>query len=353
MSSILLLHTEGQDQEALSAYLSKSGHHVSTYTTVDDLASRVGDGAVPAEFPVVILQEQALPDAVDLDFLCGFPVLVLGRRRRISTRAELVRLEDPYFLNTVLDQVARLAEYGVPPTEDEHPRASDEPAAASSGTVDQGLVLRGIAHALNNPLSAASGWLQLLEVDLGEGDSRVRALKQATRELHRIERLLQAIGLIGGRPSSLRAEIDLRGMVEERTLTLEKEGLPVTLHCGGSIPRIPGDPSEFGLMLDLLLNSFLEERARVQSLDIRIAREGPAVVLSIDEKGGTLPGGCDVSDLGLLLRRCRHSRAIGIALASHLVHNRFDGEVRLETREADAARFLMRIPVGTERGADV
>ena len=104
-------------------------------------------------------------------------------------------------------------------------------------------------------------------------------------------------------------------------------------------------------MLDLLLNSFLEERARVQALEVRVAREGSSVVLSIDEEGGTLPGGCDVWDLGLLLRRCRHSRAIGIALASHLVHHRFGGEVRLETRDGDAARFVMRIPVATERGA--
>ena len=352
MSSILLLHSEGQDQEALSAYLHKSGHHVSTYTTVHDLASRVGDGAFPADLPVVVLQEQALPDTVDLDFLAGLPVLVLGRRRRLSTRAELVRLEDPYFLNAVLDQVTHLAEYGATPAAIA-PAPTNEDTPSTAAGVDQGLVLRGIAHALNNPLSAASGWLQLLEVDLGEGDSRARALNQATRELHRIERLLQAIGLIGGRPSSLRAEIDLQQMVEERTLALEKEGLPVTLQCGGALPRIPGDPSEFGLMLDLLLNSFLEERARVEALDVRIAREGPAVVMTIEEQGGTLPGGCDASDLGLLLRRCRHSRAIGIALANHLVHHRFEGEVKLESGEGNSARFLMRIPVGSQRGADV
>ena len=154
-------------------------------------------------------------------------------------------------------------------------------------------------------------------------------------------------------PQCHRDTLGLQQMVEERTLALEKEGLPVTLQCGGALPRIPGDPSEFGLMLDLLLNSFLEERARVEALDVRIAREGPAVVMTIEEQGGTLPGDCDASDLGLLLRRCRHSRAIGIALANHLVHHRFKGEVKLESGEGDSARFLMRIPVGSQRGADV
>ena len=350
MSSILLLHAAGQDQEALAAYLSKAGHDVSAYSTLEELVSRVEAGGFPDDSAVVVLHEETLPETADLDFLSGTPALVLGRQRRLETGPEVVRIEDPYFLNEVLRHVRDLAESGATPTNEPDPIAVAPPPTPVTGGVDQGLVLRGIAHALNNPLSAASGWLQLLSADLGENDSRARALSQATRELHRIERLLQAIGLIGGRPSSLRADIDLQAMVEERTVALEKEGLPVTLQCGGSLPRIPGDPSEFGLMLDLLLNSFLEERARVQALEVRVAREGSSVVLSIDEEGGTLPGGCDVWDLGLLLRRCRHSRAIGIALASHLVHHRFGGEVRLETRDGDAARFVMRIPVATERG---
>lgn len=352
MTSILLLHVDGQDQEALSAYLSKAGHHVNVFTSLGDLVSRVDGGTLATQLPVVVLQEQALPDPVDLDFLFGFPVLVLGRRRRLATRTQLVRLEDPYFLNAVEAEVTRLSEHGAESPE-ETPSVAEGPGPPiTTGGHDQGLVLRGIAHALNNPLSAASGWLQLLAVDLGEGDSRARALNQVRRELHRIERLLQAIGLIGGRPSNLRAAIDLEAMVEERVQVLEKEGLPATMQSGGALPRIPGDPAEFGLMLDLLLTSFLEERARVQALDVRIARKGPAVVLTIDEEGGTLPGGCDVSDLGLLLRRCRHSRAIGIALAAHLVGSRLGGEVRLESRDGGGARFLMSIPVAAEREAD-
>lgn len=218
---------------------------------------------------------------------------------------------------------------------------------ATATLAETGLLLRGVAHALNNPLSAASGWLQLLAVDLGETDSRVRALNQVRGELHRMERLLQALGLIGGRPSNLRAAFDISALVEERVANLEREGLPVTIDVDPNLPRIPGDPSEFSLMLDLVLGSFLEERGRVQQLDVHVGRRGPELVLTLTERGGTLPGGCDPRDLGVLLRRCRHSRAIGIALASHLVGGRLGGQVLLESDPGGVSRFELSVPAAS------
>ena len=347
MSSILLCHAEGQDREALFAYLNKAGYHVSGFASLGDLESRVDGGFMDGDLPVVILQESFLPEALDLSFLDGFPVLVLGRRRRVTTSPPPSRLDDPYFLNTVLAEVERLATGKPAVAADavagEVPDDGDLSSSGSS-TSDSGLLLRGIAHALNNPLSAASGWLQLLAVDLGEADSRVRALNQVRGEMHRLERLLQALGLIGGRPSNLRAAFDVSALVEERVLTLEREGLPVTFSLDPNLPRIPGDPGEFSLMLDLVLGSFLEERGRVQQLDVHVARRGSRLVLTLEERGGTLPGSCDPRDLGILLRRCRHGRAIGIALAAHLVGEWLGGDARLESEEDGLARFELSIP---------
>lgn len=353
MISIFLLHRAGQDRESLAGFLTKTGCHVSAFDNLDDLRSRVAAGAGGADPPVVVIHEATLPADRDLAFLDALPLLVLGRQHRLPERSAMIRLDDPYFLNVVAQQIGQL--HGLsksgPTTMLEVPEeeAPVNPAPATRPGIDQGLMLRGIAHALSNPLSAASGWLQLLAVDLGEGDPRRRALNQVRAELGRMEKLIQALGVVGGRPRNLRAPLDLESLVRERVNTLDREGLPTTLDIGRTpLPSIEGDPSEFGLMLDLLLLSFLEERSRVKHIRIAVARDAGSLVMTLSEDGGTLPGGCDPSDIGLLLRRMRHTRAIGIALAQQLVGTRLGGRVTFESKVGTNAELRIRIPVARE-----
>jgi len=346
VTSILLLHADGEDQAALSAYLSKVGYHVQGASTLSELRSAVEGGAHGEDALLVLIQELALPEPADLEFLSSYPLLILGRRRRVPSRPGLIRLDDPYYLAEVASTLAQLEETPRHVAAEVLPDA-DEPIRRR--TPDQGVLLRGIAHALNNPLAAASGWLQLLAVDLGEGDSRTRALNQVRGELQRLERLLQALGLIGGRPSNLQAPIDVESIVESRVKVLEREGLAVTFDVAGPLPRVVGDPAEMALMLDLVLGSFVEERGRVQALTVRLARVGPAVEFIIEEDGGAMPDDCDPTDLGSLLRHCRHSRAIGIALAADLVQRRLEGEISIAGLPEGGTRLSMTMPAADQR----
>jgi len=346
VTSILLLHADGEDQAALSAYLSKVGYHVQGASTLSELRSAVEGGAHGDEALLILIQEMVLPEPADLEFLNPYPLLILGRRQRLQPRPGLIRLDDPYYLAEVASTLAKLEEAPRHVTEELAPSA-DGPVRQRAP--DQGVLLRGIAHALNNPLAAASGWLQLLAVDLGEGDSRTRALNQVRGELQRLERLLQALGLIGGRPSNLQAPIDMEATVETRVKALEREGLAVTFDVAGPLPRIVGDPAEMALMLDLVLGSFVEERGRVQVLAVRLARVGPAIEFVIEEDSGAMPDDCDPADLGSLLRHCRHSRAIGIALAADLVQRRLKGEIAIAGLPEGGTRLSMTMPAAGQR----
>jgi signal transduction histidine kinase len=366
--SLLLLHGQGSDAEALRAYLTKVGFHVSTFATLEALEARVladsprvtaesqgdSDGGVAA----VVLAEDLLPgDDADLGLLLGFleryPVLVLGRRRPMPARPRLRRLDDPYFLQMVTAEIQALLSSDGPvpaiPSTPPIPLPPREDAPAAGNAPDLGLVLRGLVHALNNPLSAASGWLQLLAVDLQREDPKWRALHQARTELQRMERLLLALGWIGGRSSNLRVKLNVEQQVKDRIDALEREGLAVSMTCEGeSLPCVYADPAEFGMMLDLLFGSFLEERNRLRGLYVVIrVRKGHLEVI-IGDGGGSLLTEGDASDLGVLLRRMRHTRAIAIALAHRVVALQLGGSVSLTGGGGEASRLILSMPA-TER----
>jgi hypothetical protein len=362
--SLLLLHRQGSDAEALCAYLTKIGFHVSTFATLEALEARVlaDSPRVPAESPgdsdggvaAVVLAEDLLPgDDGDLGFLERYPVLVLGRRRPMPARPRLRRLDDPYFLQTVTAEIqALLSSDGPVPTSPSTPPTplpprEDTPAAGKAP--DLGLVLRGLVHALNNPLSAASGWLQLLAVDLQREDPKWRALHQARTELQRMERLLLALGWIGGRSSNLRVKLNVEQQVKDRIDALEREGLSVSMTCEGeSLPCVYADPAEFGMMLDLLFGSFLEERNRLRGLYVVIRVRNGHLEVIIGDGGGSLLTEGDASDLGVLLRRMRHTRAIAIALAHRVVALQLGGSVSLTGGGGEASRLILSMPA-TER----
>ncbi len=344
MASILLLHASGPDRDAVLAYLVKNG------VTVDLLESAempAGGSEMLQRMPpgtVLVVQESLLPEGEAFAALDGIPLLVLGVERPLPRRPAFERLPEPFFLGALVASIERLAGAPVP-----LPRRA-RPVGPGGAPATAGL-LRGLAHALNNPLAAASGWLQLLAVDLGEQDPRQRALRQARRELQRLEKLLLCVAYIGERPSPVTMDLDIAGMISDRVRDLRDEGLPVALEIeSGPRPRLVGDPAAYGLFIDLLLGSWLDERARARSLTISVRREGAATEVVFADEGGTLPPDADLGDLGLLLRQTRPARALALALARILVVGR-GGDVRIEVPDPSGPpRLRLRIPAADLAG---
>ncbi|HMS15550.1 MAG TPA: histidine kinase dimerization/phospho-acceptor domain-containing protein [Planctomycetota bacterium] len=336
MTCIGLLHPPGPNREALSTYLKRSGYSLSDSSP---------QGGHEAECSGWIIHETMLDDAASRG-IREVPVLVLGAERDLPELRHR-RLAEPYYLHDVLSEVKRLVE--AQPTSSHAARTpSVDPSKSDWGGLakDLGLVLRGLAHALNNPLSAASGWLQLLAAEMGKGNSHAHSLEQARAELERIETLLRAVALIGGRPSAMRAPLPLRSLVQERIHRLALEGLSVPMAVkGDENPVVLGDPMAFGLMLDLLFDSFLDDRSRIRHLLVSLTTQGGQSELLIPEDAGLLPFGLDHRALGLLLRDTRHGRALGIGLCVRLVEDGMGGSVELSSKGGLDSALRVLLPV--------
>lgn len=333
MTGIHVYHRPGADRDALLAFIRRAGYEVHIHEDWERLRAAAQGGA---HGPAVV-QASYLPSGADAARdLGGTPLLLLGEPG--AQQPGMVRVSEPYYFSDLQEALETL-------TASRSPAGPGQPRSAGVTTGEAlSPLLRGLAHALNNPLTAAMGWVQLLAADLEESDHRNRTLAQIRRELGRLEQISYALGIIAQRPGEVRGRTDLRVLIEGQVEALREEGLEVALSSPErDLPRVRTDPKALGLVFEMLLVSFLEERSQLRSLALEIELAGTQIIVTVRPEGVALPTDIHPFDLGLLLRDTRHTRALALAAGHAVVAERLGGAVEVfSTPRGDVVRF--RVP---------
>lgn len=358
MTPILLVHHDEADRGALEDWLVSQGHEVHSGT---DLPVLLGTSRSSPTPPLVVCHEDAWPVGRDDSELVGRTALVLGIERPLSLPAGTVRLGEPCRLEELtaeLDSMTRSLDAAESQVAEAEPPARDEdlPAhlRASMPISAQTMLLRGIAHTFNNPLAAASGWLQLLQFESQSlPPSCRRIIDQMGVEVSRMEKVAQALSIIGGRPGGLSVPFRPLDLLERARQQVKQEGLDIVMRVPqGESPVHRGDPSELDLLFDLLLTSYLEDRSMVGTLEVTVVATPRQLGITFEDEGAVLEVGPDPADLGLLLQRMRHLRAIALSLADALVKRRMGGDVRvIGSSLRPGARLELTMPLEAEATA--
>src|SRR5947208_2033519 len=123
-----------------------------------------------------------------------------------------------------------------------------------------GQMLAGVAHELNNPLTAILGVTELLRERQGEDDSTKRQLELTHRQARRAARIVQNL-LEFSRPASPQKKpLDLSNLLE-RTLQLHEHSLrrnnvEVDFHLQPDLPGVIGDANQLiQVFLNLITNA--------------------------------------------------------------------------------------------------
>jgi PAS domain S-box-containing protein len=122
-----------------------------------------------------------------------------------------------------------------------------------------GRLAASIAHEINNPLEAVQNALYLLQKELGGDASKRPYLDIATRETHRMSRILrQMLGFY--RQQEAMTEVDLNGLVEEAgglvVKRLRERGVQIETQLDPAVPRIHASADQLKqVLLNLLLNA--------------------------------------------------------------------------------------------------
>jgi signal transduction histidine kinase/AmiR/NasT family two-component response regulator len=223
-----------------------------------------------------------------------------------------------------------------------------------------GQLVSGIAHELNNPLTAIMGYAQLM---LGHGLNPVQLseAKKVYSEAERARRIVKNLLYFARENRPERIRVDVNEIVERtlalRSYELRVENIVIDLDLARDVPKTMADPYQLQqVVLNLVINaeqSLLEGRGQGH-IGIRTShvfpggmRSGPnRILLEVSDDGpGIAPEiASRIFDPFFTTKPSGLGTGLGLSIVFGIVHQH-GGEVTFESLPGGGAKFLVELPI--------
>jgi PAS domain S-box-containing protein len=218
-----------------------------------------------------------------------------------------------------------------------------------------GQMLAGVAHELNNPLTAILGATELLRERAGTDESTRRQLELTHRQARRAARIVQNL-LEFSRPASPQKKpLDLNNLLE-RTLQLHEHSLrrnnvEVDFHLPADLPGVIGDANQLiQVLLNLITNAeqAIREVRDSGRIQIRAGRIGKQVTISVQDDGvGIRPEALPrIFDPFYTTKRPGGGTGLGLSICMSIIREH-GGNIEAETLPAGGSAFTVYLPAAS------
>jgi two-component system NtrC family sensor kinase len=215
-----------------------------------------------------------------------------------------------------------------------------------------GQMLAGVAHELNNPLTAILGASELLRERAGIDENAKRQLDMTYRQARRAARIVQNL-LEFSRPASPQKKtLDLNGIVD-RTLqlhdhSLRRNSIQVDFHPAPGIPSTVGDANQLiQVFLNLVGNAeqAIREVRTSGRIQIRLGQKGPRIFATVQDDGAgikpeVLPR---IFDPFFTTKRPGGGTGLGLSICMSIIREH-GGDMEVESLPAGGAAFTVFLP---------
>ena len=217
-----------------------------------------------------------------------------------------------------------------------------------------GMLAGGVAHALNNPLTAVLGFAELIRGTAGEPRVRRDAgtiVEEAKRMRETVQRLIDF-----WRPPVQREEaIDVRSLVEELAATCEtrlmNHGVSLSMQMADGIPVVRGNPERLRQMLEHLLNNAAQAigTRRVEqgedAVRLTVSHDARAVQMIVSDTGPGFREPGRVFDLFYTTQAPGEGDGLGLSICYGIVREH-GGEISAFNLHPRGAAVVVELPVG-------
>jgi len=218
-----------------------------------------------------------------------------------------------------------------------------------------GQMLAGVAHELNNPLTAILGVTELLRERPGADESTKRQLELTHRQARRAARIVQNL-LEFSRPASPQKKpLDLNNILE-RTLqlhehSLRRNNIGVDFRLPGELPGVVGDANQLiQVFLNLITNAeqAIREVRDSGRIQIRAGRNGNQLTITVQDDGvGIRPEALQrIFDPFYTTKRPGGGTGLGLSICMSIIREH-GGNIEAETLPAGGSAFTIYLPVAS------
>jgi PAS domain S-box-containing protein len=230
----------------------------------------------------------------------------------------------------------------------EHLRRTQEQLLQSEKMSAVGQLIAGVAHELNNPLTAILGYAQLLE---GAGLDRRSAdyVRKLYKQAQRTHRVVQNLLSFARQRKTQKENVDLRRVLEE-TLTLREYDLKVnniTLErdVPEDLPSVVADPHQLEQVFLNIINNALDamlEGSGSGVLKVRALRKDNLVCVVFDDSGPGFKDASRIFDPFYTTKSVGKGTGLGLSICYGIVKEH-GGEIVARNREEGGATIEVRL----------
>ena len=216
-----------------------------------------------------------------------------------------------------------------------------------------GQMISGVAHELNNPLTAILGYAQLLEDEPLEPRHR-EYLEKIFKQAHRTHRIVQNLLSFARQRKAYRQVLDLRRVLEDtlalRDYDLKASNISIEQEIQPGLPQVFGDAHQLEQVFLNIVNNALDSMldvSREGRLHLRAFADGNQVVVEFHDSGPGIRDPKRIFDPFYTTKPIGKGTGLGLSICYGIIRAH-GGEITARNHPQGGAVFQVRLPAAAQ-----
>jgi len=221
-----------------------------------------------------------------------------------------------------------------------------------------GQLVSGVAHEVNNPLTAILGFTDLLMENPELPESARRDLRVILQEAQRTKQIVQNLLSFARQMPPQRQPVQLNSILQRtvhlRSYDFISHGIQVVEHLDESLPAVIGDSHQLQqVFLNILNNAYdaVRESARAARIEIMSARAGSFAEISFRDNGMGIADPERIFDPFFTTKDIGKGTGLGLSICYGIVREHGGEIVCHNNLDSEGATFTVRLPVASEEAS--
>ena len=212
-----------------------------------------------------------------------------------------------------------------------------------------GRLAAGMAHELNNPVGAVRNYIQDVQEDTPQDDSRWQRLKRAESATDRCKRIVSDL-LTFARESKELKLVDINDVIEitvsNATEEISNPRIEILKELESALPKIKVDPLQIQqVFMNIVMNSS-EAMQEEGKIIIKSLKNPDSILVEISDTGSGIPEDIQDKIFDPFFTTKPPGKGMGLGLAiSYNIIKRFNGDIRVKSKKDKGAVFTVILPI--------